>query len=117
LEDGTFTYNTSSDEENQLISVIYYTSLNTFTLTSNQFIGEETYDEDDVWESIEEGEFNHKTAIYISSIATVTSTENTFSYFNYNEYGGVFFIDSATFTDEGSTFLKNSALNGGVIYC
>ena len=76
-----------------MVTVIYYTSTKPFTLTSNQFIGEETYDEDDIWESLEDSEFSYKTAIYISSTATVTSTDNNFRYFNGNEFGGVFFID------------------------
>lgn len=47
----------------------------------------------------------------------MTSRDNYFRYFNYGEFGGVFFIDQATFTDEESTFLQNSAVNGGALYC
>jgi len=90
LIDGTFTYNSAAEDK---IQVIYYTSTGDFTLTSNQFIGINSFNEDDVLDSVNDGESKYYTGIYISGITTVTSTENYFRYFNYNKFGGVFFID------------------------
>lgn len=51
----------------------------------------------------------------ISNAASVSSSSNTFKYCYTAASGSVFKLTSTTFTDTGSTFSYNSALNGGAL--
>jgi len=59
------TYNSAADDK---IQVIYYTSTGDFALKSNQFIGINSFNEDDVLEYVNDGESKYYTGIYISGI-------------------------------------------------
>jgi len=73
---------------------------------------------ENAWEFLENSNSLYSTAFYFSDPwPEVSSIQNSFIYFNYAEFGGAFFLDNVMFTEDGSEYKSNSALNGGAIYC
>ena len=67
---------------------------------------------------IENNLFNSTTSIYIKFASTkVTCKKNTYENLIGFSKGGVFFLEEASFSEEESLYLNNSALYGGCIYC
>jgi len=116
VTDSVFNYLYSSSTDTT--TLMHYTANGALAIDSCTFKSNSTYTIDDITEAIEASVNTYLTGFYISSSSLiVTLTSNYFQNFNFAKYGGVFYIDQATVTDDSSEYIENSALQGGAIYC
>jgi hypothetical protein len=89
-----------------------------YDMEDNVFLGLEKYDYQAIVSSLDERLFNSSNSMYFSSTTSIIkSKHNTYQNFYFNQRGGVYSFDGATFSEEESTYKNNSAILGSVYSC